>query len=148
MKKSTPVAVLALYGFLRKEAKYLTIRENCPRIELFANYYLSAKDMIAVIKTGGKQYKVKEKKIIKIEKLDAKVGDKVEFSEVLLTADDNGKGVKIGQPLVEGAKVSAKVIENGRDKKIEVVKYKPKTRYKKVVGHRQPYTKVEIVKIA
>lgn len=101
--------------------------------------------MLAVIKTGGKQYIVTPGKKIKIEKIDKKEGDKVIFEEVLLV--QNEKETKIGTPLVEGAKVSAKVLEQGRDKKVIVFKYKPKKRYKVKKGHRQPFTQVEITKV-
>ena len=103
-------------------------------------------DKIAVIKTGGKQYKVKTGQVIKIEKLDKKEGDKVKF-ETLLTATSDGKETDLGKPAL-GEKVEGKILEQGRDKKISVVKYKRKTRYKKNVGHRQPFTKVEITSIA
>lgn len=101
---------------------------------------------IAVIKTGGKQYKVKEKQTLKIEKLDMKEGDKVKF-ETLMVADNDGKEVKLGKPSL-GEKVEGKVLEQGRAKKISVIKYKNKTRYKRNLGHRQAFTKVEIAKIA
>ncbi|NQU77640.1 50S ribosomal protein L21 [Candidatus Falkowbacteria bacterium] len=100
---------------------------------------------IAVIKTGGKQYKVKEKDIIKIEKIPGKAGDKVEFDQVLMIAD--GDNVEIGKPILEGKKVAGKILEQGRAKKVLVVKYKPKTRYKKRVGHRQSFTKIEVTQI-
>ncbi|MBU4332362.1 50S ribosomal protein L21 [Patescibacteria group bacterium] len=100
---------------------------------------------IAVIKTGGKQYKVKEKDKLKIEKIKGEKGDPVFFDKVLLAADD--KKVEVGAPVLKGKKVEAKIIEQGRDKKVLVVKYKRKTRYKKKYGHRQPFTKVEILKI-
>lgn len=100
--------------------------------------------MIAVIKTGGKQYLVKEGEMLKIEKLEAKPGDTVTF-DALLTAD--GSDIKIGAPLT-GGKVSAEVLEQGRHAKIEVVKYKAKSRYTRRVGHRQMFTKVKITKIA
>lgn len=99
----------------------------------------------AVIKTGGKQYLVKEGEKIKIEKIEKKEGEEVEFKEVLFLEKD-GK-VKIGKPLVEGAKVLGKVLKQGRSKKIIVFKYKPKTRYRKKKGHRQPFTEVLIEKI-
>ncbi|MBA3046767.1 50S ribosomal protein L21 [Patescibacteria group bacterium] len=101
---------------------------------------------IAVIKTGGKQYKVKKGQNIKIEKLSAKNGAKVKF-DTLLTASSDGKEVNIGKPSL-GEKVEGKVVEQGRDKKVMVVKYKNKTRYKRTLGHRQPFTKVEITGIA
>lgn len=102
---------------------------------------------VAVIKTGGKQYKVKEKDVIKIEKITGKENSEVDFTEVLLVADEDGKEVKVGSPLVAGAKVKGKIIEQGRDKKITVIKYKPKTRYRVKQGHKQPFTKVEITAI-
>ncbi len=101
---------------------------------------------IAVIKTGGKQYKVKEKQALKIEKLDKKTGDKVTF-ETLMIADTDGKEVKLGNPSL-GGKVEGKVLDQGKDKKVSVIKYKSKTRYKRNIGHRQPFTKVEITAIA
>ncbi len=98
---------------------------------------------IAVIKTGGKQYKVQEGQVLKIEKVSAKEGDKVKF-DTLLVAD---KDVNLGKPSL-GEKVEGKVIEHGKAKKISVVKFKSKVRYKKNVGHRQQFTKVEITAIA
>jgi large subunit ribosomal protein L21 len=103
-------------------------------------------DRIAVIKTGGKQYKVKPGQVLKIEKLDKKEGDKVKF-ETLLTATSDAKEFNLGKPSL-GEKVEGKIIEQGRGKKISVVKYKRKTRYKRNIGHRQPFTKVEIISIA
>ncbi len=101
----------------------------------------------AVIKTGGKQYKVSEGEKLLIEKLDHPVGEEFDFEEVLMTANDSAGGVTIGTPLVEGAKVRARILEHAKaDKKI-VFKYTRKTRYKKKKGHRQPYTKVEILQI-
>ena len=103
---------------------------------------------IAVIRTGGKQYKVSEGQTIKIEKLKELKDTKVVFDEVLLFSDDDGKEVKLGKPLLEGMKVSGEVIEDARDKKVRVVKYKNKTRYHKVYGHRQHFMKVKIEKIS
>jgi large subunit ribosomal protein L21 len=103
---------------------------------------------IAVIKTGGKQYKVKEGDKLQVEKLPEKTNGKVEFTEILLVADSESGIAKVGTPLVTGMRVSAEIIEHGRTKKIKVVKYKPKTRYKKVHGHRQHYSKVKITKIS
>jgi large subunit ribosomal protein L21 len=102
--------------------------------------------MYAVIKTGGKQYTVKEGETLKVEKLALEPGSSVEL-EVLLVSDEEAKAIKIGAPTVSGAKVSAKVVEHGRSDKIRIVKYKPKSRYKRVAGHRQPYTKVSIESI-
>ncbi len=100
---------------------------------------------LAVIRTGGKQYKVKEGQTIKIEKLDKKEGDKVKF-ETLLTASEDGKDVNLGKPSL-GEKTEGKVLEQEKNKKIEVVKYKNKIRYKRTKGHKQPFTKVEISSI-
>ncbi len=97
--------------------------------------------MFAVIKTGGKQYKVSEGDKLMIEKLDVETGKEVVFDEVLLTE------TAIGTPLVSGAKVTAMVLEQGKAKKKIVFKYSSKTRYKKKKGHRQPFTKIEITKI-
>lgn len=104
------------------------------------------KDKFAVIKTGGKQYVVHEGLYFDIEKIDAEEGKQVTFDEVLLFAD--GGNVKIGTPKVESAKVTAKVLKQFKDKKVTVLKYKPKKRYKKTYGHRQPLTKVQIEKIS
>ena len=101
--------------------------------------------MYAIIKTGGKQYCVEEGKIITVEKLDVAAGDEVTFEEVLLISGD---AVKIGQPTVAGAKVTAKVLKHGKNKKIRIFKYVSKQKStRKTQGHRQPYTKLEITKI-
>ncbi len=102
--------------------------------------------MKAIIVTGGKQYTVSEGDILFIEKLNAEEEATVKFDEVLAILD--GENSKIGAPVVEGAAVEAKVVKNGKGKKIHVLKYKPKKGQKKKIGHRQPYTKVEITKIA
>lgn len=98
--------------------------------------------MQAVIKTGGKQYLVEPGQKLKIEKIPGDVGGEVSFDEVLLVID--GQTVTVGAPGVSGAKVTAKVEKQGRGKKIEVVKFKPKVRYRKKIGHRQPFTEVSI----
>jgi large subunit ribosomal protein L21 len=102
--------------------------------------------MKAVIVTGGKQYTVAEGDVLYIEKLNAEAESVVKFDEVLAVLD--GENSKIGAPVVEGAAVEAKVVKNGKGKKIHVLKYKAKKGEKKKIGHRQPYTKVEITKIA
>ena len=102
----------------------------------------------AIIKTGGKQYKVAEGDKFLIEKLDHEVGKEFDFEEVLLVGNEKIENLKIGQPLIEGAKVHARVLEQGKAKKKIVFKYSNKTRYKKKRGHRQPFTKVEILKIS
>jgi len=101
--------------------------------------------MLAVIKTGGKQYIVTPGDKIKIEKLDAKEGKEITFKEVLLL--EKGKKLEIGSPLVKEAKVIGKITRHGKSKKVIVFKYKPKTRYKLKKGHRQPFTEIEILKI-
>lgn len=100
--------------------------------------------MYAIIKTGGKQYKVSEGDIITIEKLDAEANDTVTFDQVLAVNDGS---LKVGNPTVENATVEASVVENGRARKVIVYKYKRKTGYHKKNGHRQCYTKVKIDKI-
>ncbi len=119
---------------------------------------LQSLNMFAVIKTGGKQYKVSPGAKLRIEKLaapaggeprqgrDAGEGATVHFDEVLLVAD--GDRVEVGTPNVKGAKVDARVLGQGRDKKKIVFKYHPKSRYRKKKGHRQHYTEVEITKIS
>ena len=102
--------------------------------------------MKAVIVTGGKQYTVAEGDVLYIEKLNAEAEAAVQFDQVLAVLD--GENSKIGAPVVEGAVVEAKVVKNGKGKKIHVLKYKAKKGEKKKIGHRQPYTKVEITKIA
>ena len=102
--------------------------------------------MKAVIVTGGKQYTVAEGDVLFIEKLEVEAEATVKFDQVLAVLD--GENSKIGAPVVEGAAVEAKVIKNGKGKKIDVLKYKSKKNEKKHIGHRQPYTKVEITKIA
>jgi len=97
--------------------------------------------MKAIFKTGGKQYYVTEGDKVYIEKLDVEAGQKVVFDKVLFVND------KAGAPFVEGASIEAEVIKNGRAKKIKVFKYRPKKKYRKTQGHRQPYTLVEIKKI-
>ncbi len=101
--------------------------------------------MYAVIESGGKQYRVSEGDAISVEKLPYEVGEKVEFERVLLVSDK--KGVTIGQPIVTGAKVVAKVEAEEQGRKILVWKYRPKQRYRRRRGHRQAYTRLRIEKI-
>ena len=100
--------------------------------------------MFAVIETGGKQYKVNEGDVIFIEKLDVADGETVTFDKVLAIS---GEDFKAGTPYVEGATVTATAVKTGKGKKIYVMKYKPKKNEKKKIGHRQPYTKVQILSI-
>jgi len=102
--------------------------------------------MHAVIATGGKQYIVEEGNIIKVEKLDAKEGEKVKFDQVLMLEKDGE--YQIGQPLVENSYVEGKVLKQGKAKKIVVFKYKPKKKYQKKLGHRQSFTEIRIEKIS
>ena len=102
--------------------------------------------MQAIIVTGGKQYVVAEGDVLYIEKLNAEAEATVKFEQVLAILD--GENTKFGTPVVEGAKVEATVVKNGKGKKIRIFKYTPKKGYRKRQGHRQPYTKVEINKIS
>jgi large subunit ribosomal protein L21 len=100
--------------------------------------------MYAIIKTGGKQYCVEVGKKISVEKLDAEVGAEVAFEDVLFIG---GEDVKIGAPFIAGAKVTAKVVEQGKGKKIRIFKYKAKSNYRRRQGHRQPFTMLEVTAI-
>jgi large subunit ribosomal protein L21 len=102
--------------------------------------------MYAVFRTGGKQYRASKGDTLKVEKLDAAEGDKVEFAEVLLVG--NGASVKIGNPLVAGGKVQATVLTQAKAKKIEVIKFKRRQNYYRNRGHRQHFTLLEITGIA
>lgn len=101
--------------------------------------------MYAVIETGGKQYRVEEGDILFIEKLDVKADDVVDFDKVIVVGKEDG--AVIGTPVVEGARVSAKVLKNGKGKKIVVFKYRSKKDSKTKKGHRQPYTQIQIQSI-
>lgn len=101
--------------------------------------------MYAVIKTGGKQYKVAQGTKIRVEKLNAEVNSEVELNEVLLVA--NGEDVKVGTPVVEGAKVVAVVTAQGKGKKVVNFKYKPKKGSARKIGHRQLFTEIEVKSI-
>lgn len=103
--------------------------------------------MYAVITTGGKQYLVTEGQKLKVEKLDLEPGATLAL-DCLLVSDDSGDSVKVGTPLVPGGKVTATVVTQGRNDKISVVKYKRKVRYRRNVGHRQPFTEIQIETIA
>lgn len=103
--------------------------------------------MYAVISTGGKQYLVHEGQKLKVEKIELQEGETMTF-EAMLVADDAGESVKVGTPIVAGSKVVAKVLTHGKADKISVIKFKPKVRYRRNVGHRQPFTEIEIQSIA
>ena len=100
--------------------------------------------MFAVIETGGKQVKVAVGETIYVEKLDLNEGDEVVFDKVLFVDGDSGK---VGAPYIEGAKVTGKVLKQGKEAKVLVFKYKSKANYRRLQGHRQPYTKVSIENI-
>ena len=102
--------------------------------------------MYAVIVTGGKQYRVAEGDIIFVEKLDVEVESEIIFDEVLAVGE--GENIKIGAPTVDGAVVKGKVLKIGKGKKIHVMTYKPKKNQKRKLGHRQPFTKIQIESIA
>ncbi|MEJ2038595.1 MAG: 50S ribosomal protein L21 [Desulfosarcinaceae bacterium] len=99
-------------------------------------------NMYAVVATGGKQYKVEEGEVLRFEKLTGEIGDEVTFDQVLMVSD--GEDVRIGQPVVEGATVKGSIVEQGKNKKIIVFKYKRRKRYRRKQGHRQPFTAVKI----
>ena len=101
--------------------------------------------MYAIIETGGKQYKVAQGDVVFIEKLDVEEGAEVTFDKVLMAGE--GDAVKVGTPVVEGAKVTAKALKNGKGKKVVVFKMKRKKNERKKKGHRQPFTKVEITAV-
>lgn len=102
--------------------------------------------MYAVIVSGGKQYRVQEGESLKLEKLQAEAGSNVEFDRVLLVG--NGDDVKIGEPVVDGAKVTAEVVQHGRAKKVEIIKFKRRKHHMKRQGHRQWFTEVKITGIS
>ena len=101
--------------------------------------------MYAVIKTGGKQYRVSEGQVLRVEKLNGNAGDAVTFNEVLLVG---GESTKVGQPLVAGAKVSAQITGQDRGKKVVIFKFRRRKNYSRKTGHRQPYTELKITGIS
>lgn len=119
-------------GFLREETPPRIARLERRQVPQF---------MYAVIETGGKQYKVENGDVVYVEKLAAEEESTVEFKVVAISGEE---GLKVGAPYVEGASVSGKVLKNGKGKKITVFTYKPKKGEKRKMGHRQPYTKVQI----
>lgn len=101
--------------------------------------------MYAVFKTGGKQYRAAKGERLRVERLEVEEGATVEFDQVLLVG--KGSNVKLGNPLLSGSKVKAKVTSQGRAKKVDVVKFKRRKNYRRLKGHRQPFTEVEIISI-
>jgi len=100
--------------------------------------------MYAIMQTGGKQYRVQEGDIVYVEKLDLLEGDSIDLDVLLLSGEN---GIRIGSPLVDGAKINAKVLAHGKGEKIVIYKYKAKKNYRRKQGHRQPFTKLEVVTI-
>jgi large subunit ribosomal protein L21 len=123
---------------------FLTNRVNRIDIRLFKSlgFFAEVMNMYAVVATGGKQYKVEEGEVLRFEKLTGEIGDEVTFDQVLMVSD--GEDVRIGQPVVEGATVKGSIVEQGKNKKIIVFKYKRRKRYRRKQGHRQPFTAVKI----
>jgi large subunit ribosomal protein L21 len=101
--------------------------------------------MYAVFRSGGKQYRASQGDRLRVERLDAAVGDSVEFDEILLVGE--GTDIKLGSPLIKGGKVAAKVTAQGKSDKISIIKFRRRKHYKRQGGHRQPYTEVEITSI-
>lgn len=101
--------------------------------------------MYAIVETGGKQYRVSEGDILFVEKLEVEVEQNIELASVIAVGSD--EGLKVGNPYVDGAKVTAKVLKQGKNKKVTVFTYRPKKDSKRKMGHRQPYTKLQIEKI-
>lgn len=108
-------------------------------------FYVEVLGLYAIIQTGGKQYKVSPDDVIVVEKIEGDVDSTVTLDKVLSIVD--GENCKFGKPFVDGAKVTAKIVEHGKAKKILVFKYKAKSNYRKRQGHRQPFTKIKIEKI-
>lgn len=102
--------------------------------------------MYAVFRTGGKQYRASQGDRVRVERLDAAVGDVIDFDEVLLIGQ--GTDLKVGAPLVQGGKVQGKVTQQGRAKKVEIIKFKRRAHYMRKKGHRQQFTEVEITSIS
>lgn len=121
-----------LHGTVREEV-YPALRSET---------YEGEKLMYAIIVTGGKQYKVEAGDVVFIEKLDVEADSEIVFDKVIAVGSDDG--IKVGAPYVDGATVTAKAIKNGKAKKVTVMTYKPKKNEKRKLGHRQPYTKIEI----
>ena len=101
--------------------------------------------MFAVVKTGGKQYRITKGDTIKVEKLTGEIGDKIELSDVLMVAD--GDNVQVGRPCVEGARVQAEIVDQGRHRKITIFKMRRRKNYRRKMGHRQPFTAIKILDI-
>lgn len=127
------------------ETKTTTTKKAAPKAAVTKPEAKTVSGKFAVIKTGGKQYLVEVGRYYEFEKLEGEEGTKVDFAEVLLVVD--GDNVKVGKPLVEGAKVSGKILSQFKHDTVRVFKYKKRKRTRKTYGHRQPLTKVEITSI-
>ncbi len=101
--------------------------------------------MYAVVKTGGKQYRVSPEDVLKVEQIDGEIGSELNIEEVLMVSDEGG--IKIGKPFIDGAVVNATILEQGKHKKIDVMKYKRRKRYRRTIGHRQNFTKIKVNRI-
>ncbi|HEY9201786.1 MAG TPA: 50S ribosomal protein L21 [Gammaproteobacteria bacterium] len=101
--------------------------------------------MYAVVKTGGKQYKVAQDEYLKVEKLEGNEGDTIELDQVLMIAD--GDKLKIGSPMIDGGKVTATILSHGRHKKVEIMKFRRRKHHQKRTGHRQYYTEIKVTGI-
>jgi len=123
-------------GLLKCATRHLIIASSNKRMVI---------QMYAIIETGGKQYKVQQGDVLFVEKLNVEEEETVTFDKVIAVGTDDG--INVGAPYVEGATVTAKAVKNGKAKKITVFTYKPKKNEKRKMGHRQPYTKVEITTI-
>ncbi|BBA35341.1 50S ribosomal protein L21 [Methylocaldum marinum] len=109
-------------------------------------YALEPKKMYAVIQTGGKQYRVKQGDVVKVETLNADAGQQIEFDKVLMVQTDSG--LKVGKPFVDGGKVTATIKAHGRHPKVKIVKFRRRKHYMKQAGHRQNYTEIQITDIS
>jgi large subunit ribosomal protein L21 len=129
----------------------LTVRRQLTRIRslsagLRPNFAQETLAVYAVFRTGGKQYRARQGERVRVERLDAAVGDAVAFDQVLLVGE--GAQVKVGAPLVSGGKVEAKVVSQGREDKITIIKFRRRKHYRRTQGHRQAFTEVEITSIS
>lgn len=110
-------------------------------------FWFGVDAMYAVVKSGGKQYRVKEGQIVKLEKLELEVGETLKFDQILMVADETGD-IEVGTPLLTTAVVEAQVLSQARHKKVKIVKFRRRKHHMKQMGHRQYFTEVEITKIA
>ena len=124
----------------------MTKGHHACRIRAFLNQLIRERTMYAVVKTGGKQYRVSAGEKLKIEQIPAEVGSEMVLDQVLLVAD--GEAVTMGTPLVAGAQIKARIVSHGRGEKVHIFKMRRRKHYRKSQGHRQNYTEIEILGIA